>query len=135
MDIRWLTEEEVIIIHDQILKMDPIGVPGICADGSRSVDSVVNRIRTRYHYGEIDEDVLLIAANYGMAIAMGHAFNDANKRTAFTSMHSFLVMNGFVLEMNKDEILDLMESAVEKGHDSSHVADLLYQHLNKLTEK
>ena len=54
-----------------------------------------------------------VAALYGIAIAQGHVFNDANKRTAFLSMITFLDKNGFDLIVPPSEVVDVMVDVAE----------------------
>ena len=61
--------------------------------GNKSLDAIVARVENRIHYGLVG-DVYDLAASYGVVIAIGHAFNDANKRTAFRAMVICLRLNG-----------------------------------------
>ncbi len=45
-----------------------------------------------------------LAASYGVVIAVGHAFNDANKRTAFRAMDVCLRLNGIFLTFDTEDI-------------------------------
>ncbi|MEE8272057.1 MAG: type II toxin-antitoxin system death-on-curing family toxin [Alphaproteobacteria bacterium] len=70
-------------------------------------------------------DLHEIAALYGVAIAQGHVFNDANKRTAFVSMATFLDLNGFDLVAASSEIVDTMVEVAENRLDVSELAQWL----------
>lgn len=71
--------------------------------GNKSLGAVVSRVENRVHYGLID-DVFDLAAYYGVVIAVGHAFNDANKRTAFRAMDVCLRLNGISLAFDTENI-------------------------------
>lgn len=58
----------------------------------------LNRVKTLHYYENCD-DVFKLAAMYLIGIAKTHAFNDANKRTAFQATSVFLLMNG--IELNE----------------------------------
>ena len=63
----------------------------------------MNRISNHAHYAGLG-DVFGIAALYAEAIARGHVFNDANKRTALTCAISYLEQQG--IHVRKDAILE-----------------------------
>jgi death-on-curing protein len=91
--IELLNLERVIEIHDNILKHYK-GLPGLAGD--KSLESALARIQHHLDYEQISE-IFEIAAMYGIALAQGHVFNDANKRTALISMKVFLEINGYEL--------------------------------------
>lgn len=84
-----LDAKTVEAIHDAVL--NPGEVPGLA--GGKSLASALSRVENRILYEGIDDPVALAAA-YGTAIARGHCFNDANKRTAFRVMGVVLLLNG-----------------------------------------
>ncbi|WP_338149467.1 type II toxin-antitoxin system death-on-curing family toxin [Xenorhabdus bovienii] len=75
MNIRFLSTEEVIEI--QRLTLPNSGNPDI-----NKLEGALFRIQTLKDYDGC-EDIFKFAAMYLIAIAKSHAFNDANKRTAF----------------------------------------------------
>lgn len=86
--MKYLSAREVQLIHDRVIGGHEL--QGVA--GHKSLDAVIARIENRMHYGMI-EDVYELAACYGCYIAVGHVFNDANKRTAYASMKLCLVLN------------------------------------------
>jgi death-on-curing protein len=76
-------------IHDEVLNAGELA--GRARD--KSLEGALARVEHRVAYGMID-DAFDLAAMYAVAIAMGHCFNDANKRTAFRAMNAALAMNG-----------------------------------------
>ena len=89
MTFALLSVELVIDIHDAVL--NPGELPGLALD--KSLDGALARVENRLAYGMI-EDAYDLAAAYAIAIAQGHCFNDANKRTAFRAMVAVLAFNG-----------------------------------------
>lgn len=81
----FLTAEQVIEIQQETLPHS--GPP----DMGR-LDGALNRVLTLHHYEDCN-DIFTLAAQYLIAIAKAHAFNDANKRTAFQAASIFLLMN------------------------------------------
>jgi death-on-curing protein len=74
-----LNLDYVVTIHDEIIR-DFGGLGGFAHGGFGGVEAALNRVANHAHYAGLD-DVFGIAATYAEAIARGHVFNDANKRT------------------------------------------------------
>ena len=104
-----LTAEAVMEIHDEVLT-ESGGLPGMSPD--KSLEAALYRIENHAFYGGVT-GIFDIAALYGIAIAQGHVFNDANKRTAFLSMITFLDQNGFDLIVPPSEVVDVMVDVAE----------------------
>jgi death-on-curing protein len=98
-----LDEDLVEAIHDQVL--NPGELPGRARD--RSLSGALARVENRLAYGLI-EDVFDLAAMYAVAVATGHCFNDANKRTAFQAMDTCLDLNGVQITWDVAEAGPLM---------------------------
>ena len=108
--IKTLTLNEVIKIHDDILNTSG-GLEGVSLN--KSLESALNRAETHSFYEDIT-DIFEIAAIYCISIAQGHLFNDGNKRTAFSILYNFLEINGYELEANSDDIVNIMLKIAEK---------------------
>lgn len=125
MDIVYLTVEQVISIHFQILQntVEDIGeCPGM------SIDSAINRIDDHVYYSGLN-DIFEIAALYAIAIAKGHCFNNGNKRTAMVSMVVFLFTNNIFIECDNTEIENLMVDIVEDKIDQTELSNWLRSHV------
>ena len=85
MGIRFLTTEEVIEIQSSTLPNS--GAPDI-----DKLEGALNRVQSLIDYENCD-DLFSLAGMYLIAIAKAHAFNDANKRTAFQAASVFLLLN------------------------------------------
>ena len=85
--MRFLTAEQVITLHERVIL--PNELQGMARN--KSIEAVLGRIENRLAYGLIG-DVFDLAACYTCYIGRGHCFNDANKRTAHTSMQRALVI-------------------------------------------
>ncbi|ALE53980.1 type II toxin-antitoxin system death-on-curing family toxin [Paraburkholderia sp. RL17-368-BIF-A] len=90
----------VITIHDEILA-ELGGLAGFAAGGRGGVEAALQRIENHAHYNGLD-DVFGIAAMYAVAIAKGHVFNDANKRTGLTCCLTYLEREGFEIPRTPD---------------------------------
>lgn len=94
-----LSSEEVFSIHELVI--NPGELQGLAGD--KSLDAMIGRVENRTHYGLI-RDVYDLAATYAVVIAVGHVFNDGNKRTAYRSMVMCLELNDVDFTFDTEEI-------------------------------
>jgi death-on-curing protein len=110
----FLTPDLVEAIHDAVL--NPGELPGRARD--KSLDGALARVDNRIAYGMV-ADVFDLAAAYAVAIARGHCFNDANKRTAHQSMDVCLDLNGIRIDWSLhpvgDTIIRVAQGALDEG--------------------
>ncbi len=107
-------------MHEQIVEPDEL--QGMARN--KSIESVLARIDNRVAYGMI-EDVFELAACYACCIAVGHAFNDGNKRTALKAMDTCLTINGIELDFDTVETGDMIIKAAQGIVDEKELADWL----------
>ncbi len=81
----FLTMDQVIEIQQDTLASS--GPPD-----RNKLGGALSRVEN-LHFYESCNDIFKLAALYLIAIAKAHAFNDANKRTAFQATSIFLLMN------------------------------------------
>lgn len=120
--IFFLTAEQVIKIHVFQLN-EHGGLPGYRDIGA--IDGMVMRVQNIHLY-ENESDLFVLAAAYLLAIARGHAFNDANKRTALLSALVFLDMNDITV-IAPIGFADFIVEAAQGIHDVHAVASKLRQ--------
>ena len=97
--MKFLTNTDVVEIHDLVISKNEL--QGMAGD--KSLDAVLARIENRMSFGMIN-DVYELAACYACFLAVGHVFNDANKRTAFACMDICLALNEIELVYDHEEI-------------------------------
>ena len=79
----YLTLDEILQLHDQALQAYG-GIPGL--KDANALESALARPLNRLAYADPTTlDLFDLAATYAAAIAANHAFNDGNKRTAWSS--------------------------------------------------
>jgi len=88
-ELRWLSLEEVLVIHERQLGRFG-GAPGIRDRGA--LESALARPVNKWMYERAD--IVDLAAAYAFGIARNHPFFDGNKRVAFLTMAAFLRLNG-----------------------------------------
>ena len=120
MTFRLLTPELVEAIHDDVLN------PGELAGRARdkSLDAALARVDNRLAYGLI-EDAFDLAAAYAVAIARGHCFSDANKRTAFRAMYAALALNGIRIAWTAEDVGPLIIRCAQGLLEAGDLADAL----------
>lgn len=104
--MKFLTQADVIEIHDLVIGENEL--QGMAGD--KSLDALLARIENRMSFGMINDEFDL-AACYACFLAVGHVFNDANKRTAFACMDVCLSLNDIELNYDHREVGDLTISA------------------------
>lgn len=82
--------ESIILIHDNIIA-ETGGAVGI---DRNKLAGALSRIEQNIYYENVT-DVFEIAAWYAVAISKSHAFVDGNKRTAVSTMLTFLALQGW----------------------------------------
>jgi len=111
--MKLLNVKLITQIHDRILENEVgLNVPYTLD----KIEGVFGRINSRIHYENIT-DPFEVAALYAETISRGHAFPDANKRTAFVCMITFLSINGIFKET--------LEIVAESTQESSYQVDIL----------
>ena len=120
----FLSASDVVEIHESVIEENEL--QGLAKN--KSIDAILSRIDNRISYGMI-RDVYELSACYACYIAVGHAFHDANKRTAFASMDLCLVLNGIELDYEETEIGPVIIKAAQGIVDESELADWLRNHL------
>ncbi len=108
-------------IHDAVL--NPEELAGRALD--KSLDGALARVDNRLVYGMI-ENIFDLAAAYCVAVATGHVFNDANKRTAYKTMIVCLHLNGIRITHETIEAGDLIREVAQRRIDEDTLADWLH---------
>jgi len=104
--LKFLTRADVIEIHDLVIGENEL--QGMAGD--KSLDALLARIENRMSFGMINDEFDL-SAGYARFLAVGHVFNDANKRTAFACMDVCLSLNDIELNYDHREVGDLIIGA------------------------
>jgi len=102
--MKLLDVNDVDGIHDEILKQSG-GLIG--KSPSRPLESVLFRVFNHALYAG-KSSVSETAALYAYSIAVGHPYNDGNKRTAMTAMLVFLELNEKKFTAPDSQIVDKM---------------------------
>ncbi len=123
----YLTVAEVIAIqHHQIEEYG--GLHGLRDQGA--LEAAVFRPQTGY-YNDLAEE----AAALFESLVNNHAFLDGNKRVGFAATHTFLLINGFDLDVTNRSAYDFMIKTMAEGKFRfALVRDWLVEHLVAASE-
>jgi death-on-curing protein len=103
----YLTVAEVIAIHHHQIE-EYGGIHGLRDQGA--LEAAVFRPQTGY-YNDLSEE----AAALFESLVNNHAFLDGNKRVGFAAMHTFLLLNGFDLDVSSGTAYEFMVKTMEAG--------------------
>ena len=102
----FLEPDAVLFVHDQALR-EYGGVQGLKDEGL--LHSALGRPVNKLAYAEPGSlDLFDLAAAYAFGLASNHAFNDANKRTAWACCVLFLKVNGVELDAPAAVVIERM---------------------------
>jgi death on curing protein len=103
----YLTIAEVLEIHHRQIE-DYGGTHGLRDKGL--LESAVFRPQTGYYNSLAEEAAALMES-----LAINHPFVDGNKRIAFAAAHTFLLVNGYDLEVDPLAAYEFIMQAFAKG--------------------
>jgi len=102
----FLEADVVLFVHDQALR-EYGGMHGLKDEGL--LHSALGRPVNKLAYAEPGSlDLFDLAAAYAYGLASNHAFNDANKRTAWACCVLFLKVNGIELDTPAAVVVERM---------------------------
>ena len=103
----YLTVAEVIAIHHHQIE-EYGGADGLRDQGA--LEAAVFRPQTGYYNGLSEEAAALLES-----LVNNHAFVDGNKRVGFAAMHTFLLINGFDLNVTSKAAFEFVIKTMEAG--------------------
>lgn len=127
--MKFVSPQEVIEFHDRLILRDG-GVAGM-PDPERA-DAIIHRVLNMIHYQGM-ADVYDVAAVYLVAIARGHIFNDANKRTALFVTQVFLKRNGVQISSTRTS-LDEMQTIALNAATGEYLWEMVSDRLKTISD-
>jgi death-on-curing protein len=103
----YLTVAEVVAIHHHQIE-EYGGIHGLRDQGA--LEAAVFRPQTGYYNDLCEEAAALLES-----LVNNHAFIDGNKRVGFAVMHTFLLLNGFDLDVSSGAAYEFMVKTMEAG--------------------
>ena len=126
---KYLSREEVEVIHDRALTTGEKGEPGIRDAGL--VDSALAQPRATYGGAELNPTLVEKAATLCFSFVKNHAFVDGNKRTAHAVTEAFLAINGWEIRASVDEQEQIITQLADNSINRDQFTDWLRDHLRK----
>ena len=102
---------DVLWLHDNGALIEG-GMPGVLDEGALA--SALARPMHVAAYSDEDPDLVLLAAYLWHGVSEGHAFVDANKRTAVLTMIAFLASNGIAFDTEEREVGLFVDAAYKR---------------------
>ena len=124
LEPRWVPRLAVDAMHFELLERDG-GLRGV--HDETALESALGQPVNRWLYGP-SVDVFVLGAAYGYGLAKNHAYNDGNKRIAFTVMYAFLAMNSWEIDVPEPAVVTLMLEVAAGTMDESALAQWLRVH-------
>ena len=119
-DIRFLTGDQVVAMHDTLLEeFGGLAGGGPRGEAYQGVDAAVQAVRNSYY-----ETAAELAAAYAVYLIQGHVFFDGNKRAGAAAMLTFLEANGMAVRIDPNDLAMLMidlQRRAEAGEDTSRL--------------
>src|ERR1700684_1623654 len=103
----YLTVAEVIAIHHHQIE-EYGGIHGLRDQGA--LEAAVFRPQTGYYNDQSEEAAALFES-----LVNNQAFLDGNKRVGFAAMHTFLLLNGFDLDISNKAAGEFMLKTIAEG--------------------
>ena len=110
--MKYLTVEDVVKIHAVAVELKG-GSPDVLDAGL--VESAVEHVRQTFDGALLYTTVEEVAAAYWHSITTNHGFRDGNKRTGVMAAGAFLAKNGYALNMDDDEIIEVSLAIAGRG--------------------
>lgn len=96
-----ITKDEVLLIHDQVVKLHG-GANGV--RDLNGLESAITRPYQSFAGNDLYSSCFEKSAAIGESIIMNHPFVDGNKRTGYVLMELILRLEGFRINSNDDEL-------------------------------
>lgn len=114
--IVYLTKDEIMGIHEDIIESDDDAEPGCINDGQ--IDFAINYI-SHGHFGKVPESIHEKALSLLRLLSANHSFVDGNKRTALNSTWTFYLLNGYYFDYGEEikailKLFAVMENMVDQ---------------------
>lgn len=127
--MKKLTLRQILILHE--IEVNKHGG----SSGTRDIgmlESAINRPFATYAGKDLYPDIFVKAGALTQSIVKNHPFLDANKRTAYTSAYTFLLLNGFKVVVAQKEVVKFMISVANKNISIDEISSWLKKHSKKI---
>lgn len=127
--MRYLTVDELIQAHQHLIKKYG-GSDGIRDKGL--LEAAIHRPQASLFGAEAYPTLFDKAAAICHSVLMNHTFVDGNKRAAFASCHLTLLLNGWNLTADSEEIYIFLIDVINTHKDWPEISAWLQTHSQKI---
>jgi len=118
--IRYLDVEDLINLNKALIRLTtPDEQSGVFNEGGLA-SAQQRPAQVRYY--EQTNDLLLLGAYLFTGLIWNHPFHNANKRTAFATCRTFLLLNGALFDPPEEQVLAIAEEVVAHQYDEAQIA-------------
>lgn len=132
MNIRYLSVEEVVAINVAVIQKYSPG-EHIGVKHSSLLESAILHPSSSAFGEDAYPSLFEKATALFESLGKNHPFQNANKRTAFTSLVIFLQLNGYAFVMNQKAAEDLTVDMVNHKYSFQELASIIRKHCYKKT--
>jgi len=129
----YLTREELLTIHRKVIQRFQNGNDDVLLFKG-NLESCVEAPKREVFGEEIHKTISEKAAALMSSIDKLHPFLDGNKRTGFEACDVFLRVNGFVMDIKKDEAVGVSLKIAECTMDVGQTSLFLEDHVRRENE-
>ena len=121
----YMTKEQIILLHSLCVSQTG-GSVGIRDDGL--LDSALNSPMQSFYGKDLYPTVQTKAAALCFSLISNHAFVDGNKRIGMLSMLTVLALNGIMIEVSDDKIVELGLAAAQGKANIDEITEWIIKH-------
>ncbi len=128
MNTSYLTLEQILVIHeDQIERYG--GISGL--RNLELLESALFRPQSTFDGNDLYENIFEKAASLMHSLIFNHPFVDGNKRTGMVGGLVFLELNGFSLQIQQKELIEIALAIATKKLDLEKTTNWIQSHAAK----
>lgn len=127
----WLKREWVDALHFKQLQRFG-GQYGVRDEGA--IEAALARPRHKWHYAK-ERNLSTLAAAYGYGLTQNHGYVDGNKRVGFVAMAAFLEINGWSLDADERDVVEVMLAIASGAVGEEELAAWVQAHCGPATEE
>ncbi len=124
--MKWITRELVLAIHARQIAEHG---GGDAVRDDALLESALGRPQQLYAYAETHPVIPALAASISFGIARNLPFVDGNKRTAFVSLRTFLLINGVDIVASQQSKFETTLALSEGTLSEAELVDWIRHHL------
>ncbi len=129
MEIQFLTVEQVLKVHDALLRKDG-GGQGV--KDLRLIESALGNVQQTFGGKFLYRSVGEMAGALWFGLVMNHAFVDGNKRVGLACASVFLRINGYVLNLTNAEAEQITLKIASSEMSREEVMRVVVANISKL---